>query len=111
MHLRKIPHSFVHQLLSATQQVLEGPEVYTKSALWAVVTEQSIQEPACSDHSPSKTRQTMLTAFFSKGCFLVPGSLVPILNTFIRNYFSEGTKQLPSKQQIPSPHPEWNTPV
>lgn len=48
----------------------------------------------------------MVKVSFSKGCFFVPESLVPILNTFIGNYIFEGTKQLPSKQQTPSPHPD-----
>lgn len=52
----------------------------------------------------------MLTVSFSKGCFLVPESLGPILNAFMGNYIFEGTKQLPSKQQGPSPHPERSTP-
>lgn len=50
-----------------TQQVLEGSESCTQSALWAAGAQQSNQEPAYSDQQPSKTCQMMVKVSFSKG--------------------------------------------
>lgn len=44
-----------------------------------------------SDEQPSKTCQMMVKVSFSKGWFLVPESLGPILNTLIGNYIFETT--------------------
>lgn len=44
----------------------------------------------------------MVKVSFSRGWFLVPESLGPILNSLIITFL----KQLPFKQQIPSPHPK-----
>lgn len=82
-------HTGLHMSCCVTQQVLEGAESCTESASWAAGAQQSDQEPAHSDPQPSKTCQMVVKVSFSKGWFLVPEHLGPILNTLIGNYIFE----------------------
>lgn len=58
--------SALYMSCCVTQQVLEGSESCTQSALWAAGAQQSNQEPAYSDQQPSKTCQMMVKVSFSK---------------------------------------------